>query len=61
MLNRRGGAIEGLAAVGTAVGAAWQVGAGVDGEHRALAKALAALGALKGLLAGMAAGMGDKC
>ena len=33
----------------------------MDGQHRALAKALAALRALEGLLAGMAAGVGDKC
>lgn len=61
MLNQRGGAIEGLATVGAAVGAAWQVGAGMDGQHRALAKALATLRALERLLTGMAAGMGDKC
>lgn len=61
MLDQRGGAIEGLAAVRAAVGAAWQVGAGVDGQHRALAKTFAALRALEGLLTGMASGMGDKC
>lgn len=61
MLNQRGRAIEGLAAIWTAVGAARQVGACVDGQHRALTKALAALRALERLLTGMAAGMGDKC
>lgn len=61
MLNQSGGAVEGLAAVRAAVGAAWQVGAGMDGQHRALAKALATLRTLKGLLTGMAASMGDKC
>lgn len=61
MLNQRGGAIEGLAAVRAAVGAAWQVGAGMDGQHRTLTKALATLRALERLLTGMTAGMGYKC
>lgn len=61
MLNQRGRTIEGLATVGAAVGAAWQVRAGMDGQHRALAKAFAALWALERLLTGMAAGMGNKC
>ena len=52
MLNQRGRAIEGLAAIWTAVGAARQVGACVDGQHRALTKALAALRALERLLTG---------
>lgn len=61
MLNQCGGAIEGLATIWAAVGAAWQVGTGMDGQHRALTKALAALRTLERLLTGVAAGMGDKC
>lgn len=61
VLNQSGGSVEGLAAVRAAVGATWQVGAGMDGQHRALAKALATLRALKGLLTSMTASMGDKC
>lgn len=61
MLNQRRRAIEGLATIRAAVGAAWQVGACMDGQHRALTKALAALRTLERLLTGMASGMGYKC
>lgn len=61
VLNECGGTVEGLATVGTAVCAARQMGTGMNGQNRALAKALAALRALEGLFTGVAAGVGDKC
>lgn len=61
VLNESRGAVEGLATVGAAVCAAWQMGAGMDGQNGALTKALAALRALEGLFTGVAAGVGDKC